>query len=118
MTIIARDNDPLLPFTFTPDGEEVVFKLRGLSVREIMDVQAMAIYDPDNKVMNWTARAVQAALQAGLLGWGGLRNAAGVEAAFSKKAADNIEVLGYVASMQVFGKIMEASNLTGEQAKN
>lgn len=118
MPIIARENAPLLPFTFQPEGEEVQFKLRGLTTSEMLDVQGNATLDVENKSMNWTRRSVQAALQAGLLGWDGLKDYAGNPVEFSKRAGDNIERLGYLATMMVFGKIMEASSLTGEQAKN
>lgn len=118
MPIVARENAPLLPFDYSPDGETVKFRLRGLSTAELLDVQAMADFDVENNTMRWTRRAKQAALQAGLLGWDGFMDAAGKPVDMAKKAADNIELLGVVLTNQLFGEIMTASNLTGEQAKN
>jgi|SRR3990172_2179500 len=119
MPIIARENAPLLPFNWTPDGEEQVkFKLRGLTTSETLDVQALADLDAENKQMRWTRRAVLAGLQAGLLGWDGFVDAAGKPVAFSSKAVDNIERLGIQLTMQLFGQIMGATGLNGEQVKN
>ena len=118
MTIIARENTPLLPFQWTPEGEAVQFKLRGLTTGEALDVQALAELDAENKQMRWTRRAVLAGLQAGLLGWDGLKYASGEPVAFSAKAADNVERLRITLTMQLFGQIMGATGLNGEQAKN
>lgn len=119
MPIIARENAPLLPFTWSPEGEEQVkFKLRGLTTSETLDVQGLAELDIENKQMHWTRRAVLAGIQAGLLGWDGFNDAAGKTVAFSGKAADNVERLGIQLTMQLFGQIMGATGLNGDQAKN
>lgn len=118
MTIVARENAPLLPFLYTPEGEEVQFKLRGLTTSETLDVQALADLDAEAKQMRWTRRAVLSGLQAGLLGWDGFKDAAGNPVEFSKKASDNIERLGIALTMQLFGQIMGATGLNETQAKN
>jgi hypothetical protein len=118
MSIVARDVSALSPFSYSPEGEEVSFRLRGLSTAEVADVNALSIYDAENKQVRFPARAILAALRAGLLGWDGLPTAAGEPARFSKDMAENLERLGYPLAMQLVGKIMEASRLTEEQAKN
>lgn len=118
MKIIARENAPLLPFDYSPEGEEVSFRLRGLTTGEMLDVQGLATLDVENKTMNWTRRAIQSGIKSGLLGWSGFRNASGEEVMHSKDAAENIERLGIALTMELFGKIMEATRLNGEQAKN
>ncbi len=119
MSIIAKENSPLLPFTWSPEeDDQVKFKLRGLTTAETLDVQALAEFDPDSKTMRWTKRAVLSGLQAGLLGWDGFKDAAGIPAPFLPKAIDNVERLGIHLTMQLFGQIMGATGLSGEQAKN
>lgn len=118
MPIVAREAAPIVPFNFAPEGDGVAFKLRGLSVGELMDVQAHALFDKEAKTVSWTRRAVQAGIQYGLIGWDGLATADGRPAPFSKDAAENIERLGYMLTMQLFGKIMEASQVSEEQGKN
>lgn len=119
MPIIARQNTPLLPFHWSPEGAEPVkFKLRGLTTSEALDVQAYAELDAENKTMRWTRRAVLAALQAGLLGWDGFCDAEGKPAEFARQASENVERLGVQLTMQLFGQIMGATGLSGEEAKN
>lgn len=119
MSIIARENAPLLPFQWSPsEDDQVKFKLRGLTTGETLDVQGLANLDQENKTMRWTKGAVTVGLQAGLLGWEGFKDSSGSPVAFSHKASENIERLGIQLTMQIFGQIMGATGLNGEQAKN
>lgn len=118
MAIVARNNAPLAPFNFQPEGETVTFRLRGVNVGELMDIQAHSIFDRETKTVSWTRRAVQTALQYGLIGWDGFNDSNGAPVPFSKDAAENLERLGYVLAMQLFGKIFEASQINEEQGKN
>lgn len=119
MSITARENLPLLPFHWSPqEDDQVKFKLRGLTTAETLDVQALADFDAERKTMRWTKRAVLAGMQAGLLGWDGFKDADGIPVPFLPKAADNVERLGIHLTMQLFGEIMGATGLSGEQAKN
>lgn len=119
MTIIARENAPLLPFYWSPeDDDQVKFKLRGLTTNEVMEVRGLADLDMETETMRWTRRSVLAGLQAGLLGWDGFKDAAGMPVEFSKKAADNVERLGIQITMKLFGLILEATGLNKAEAKN
>lgn len=118
MTIIARDLSPMLPFTWSPEGEEVVFKLRALTTADLIDLQGVANLDKEQETMRWNRRAVQLVLAAGMLGWEGFNDATGLPVEFGKKAADNIERMGIMLTMQIFMQIMGATGLNVEQAKN
>ena len=120
MTTTAKTPAPMAPFDYRPDGDAgPVFHLRGLSAGEMIDVQAAAIYQEETEMLKWTRLSVQMGLKKGLRGWDELLDADGQPVAFDPKdAGRNIEVLGYALSMMLFGKVIEATNLTKDQGKN
>lgn len=119
MPTVARDTATLMPFTYSPNGDDgPSFQLRALSTKETFDVNARARFDAENQMMRWNSASVESCLQLCLLGWDNFKDAAGTPVLFSKDAAENIERLGYALSMELFGKIMASSKLGAEQVKN
>ncbi len=118
MPIIARENTPLLPFVYTPEGETVTFKLRGLSQAEVGDVQAYAILNTETKTFGWPTASIRAGIKAGLINWEGVCKSDGTPVPYKKNQTDPIETLGLMVCIDIFGKIMGATGLNEDEAKN
>lgn len=89
------------------------YQLRGLKSLEMFDVQAHAIINDDQ--VSFPGASIKAGLMAGLLGWEGVNDENGAAIPFKKSHIENLSVQ---VMSQLFGKIMGASSLGVEAAKN
>ena len=108
----------LAPFWYEPeDGNGLKFKLRGLTGIQVFDVNAHAVHG-DGGSITWGAAGARAALRFGLLGWEGFNDADGQPVEFGKDFEKNIAKLDFLLANELFAKILEASSLGAEAAKN
>lgn len=107
----------LAPFWFEPEGGDgLKFRLRGLTGVQLFDVNAHVVREGDST--SWNAAGVKSALRFGLVGWEGLRDEEGNPVDFGKDFEKNIARLDFIRANELFAKILEASNLGTEAAKN
>lgn len=107
----------LAPFWFEPeDGDGLKFRLRGLTGVQLFDVNAHIVRNGDST--SWNAAGIRAALRFGLIGWEGLNDAEGNAVEFGKDFEKNIARLDFILANELFAKILEASNLGNDAAKN
>lgn len=101
-----------------PEGTPVTrFKLRGLRSIELFDVNAGSEVSADKKV-RWSSRSIRTALSVALLGWENLPDDEGVPVEFSKNMEENFDRLDYLMLIDLFGAVMNASNISVDQRKN
>lgn len=116
-----RAVSPLAPFWFEPlddDGntQGVKFQLKGLKALDLFDVNASAVHSEGT--VKWTSASVRLGLRMGLVGWDGLLDKDGNPVPFEKSIDANIERLPWTVQSQLFGQILDASQLGVEQEKN
>lgn len=116
-----RAASPLAPFWYEPEGQEgspTRFKIRGLTGLELVDVNAEAKPDPENKSMKFGAGAIRSALGAALLGWENLLDADGNQIPFGADRDANLARLPFEVMGELFAEVLKASRVGAEQAKN
>ncbi|MFZ5697768.1 MAG: hypothetical protein ACOY9J_03445 [Pseudomonadota bacterium] len=116
-----RAASPLAPFWFEPLDEDgntqgVKFQLKGLKALDLFDVNAAAIHSEGT--VKWTSASVRLGLRMGLVGWEGLLDNDGNPVPFEKSIDNNISRLSWTVMSQLFGQILDASQLGVEQEKN
>lgn len=116
-----RAASPFTPFWYAPEGQEgepTRFKIRGLTGLELSDVNAGAKRDEDAKSVVFTATSIRTALRQALLDWEGFEGDDGKPVEFSRDIDKNIARLPFDLLGDLFGEILKASRIDGEQVKN
>ena len=117
-----RVASPLSPFWYEPKDQAgepcgTRFLLCGLKTMDLADVNALAVHDAGGTV-KFPAAAIRAALRSSLRGWENLLGDNDQPVEFGKSMDANLDRLPFVLLSELFGKVLEASALGSEQAKN
>lgn len=116
-----RVASPLSPFWYTPegqDGDPTRFKIRGLTGLELSDVNASARRDPDSQSVIFTSGSIRIALRAALVDWENFLGADGAPVPFGADKEANLALLPFAVMGDLFGEILKASRMDGDQVKN
>lgn len=117
-----RAASPLAPFWYEPKDENgepcgTRFLLCGLKSMELADLYASSLQGPGGEV-KFPAAAIRGAMRSGLRGWENLLDENDQPIEFGKSVDGNIDRLPFVVLSELIGKVLEASALSGERAKN